>query len=140
MNCFSKPRRTIASQRHPSLERLEPRCVLSPLLVINGIATESPLAMNGFKIESFAQLGLGPDNLAQEVFDPGQLALLSNPTPSTQVLVLTFNKAFPPAAILGDTLGFDVQLTDANNNPVIDVSSPPPWSCSSTRTQTRRRS
>ena len=126
MNSLFRPRRTPLIRRHPSCECLESRCVLSALIPVSNITLESPLAVQGLSIEPFNQLGLNPANLEQQVSDPGELALLTNPTQPVQALVLTFNQAFPPAFLATNVLGNDVQLTDVQNHPVIDPSANPP--------------
>jgi hypothetical protein len=77
-------------------------------------------------LEPLAQAGLSSDSLAQQVYDSNELALLEKPSPSTEALVLTFNESFQPAALLGNTLGFDVQLTDSNGDPVVDPTATAP--------------
>ncbi len=126
MNSLFRPRRTSPGRRRPSWECLESRCVLSAIIPVDNITTESPLAVQGLSIEPFSQLGFNSVNLQQQVSDPGELALLSDPRQPTQALVLTFNQAFPGGFIASDPLGSDVQLTDAQNNPVIDSWADPP--------------
>jgi hypothetical protein len=116
----------MASRRRLHLELLEPRHVLSSLLVVNSVSTQLPLAIDGLTIEPFAQVGLSPSALTQQVYDPGQLALLSDPSATTEALVLTFNHPYSPALLLGDTLGTDLQLTGADGRPVIDPLADPP--------------
>src|SRR5579883_2433642 len=77
MNSLFRPRRTSPGRRRPSWECLESRCVLSAIIPVDNITTESPLAV-------------------------------------------------PGGFIASDPLGSDVQLTDAQNNPVIDSWADPP--------------
>src|SRR5262245_55643884 len=120
MNSLFRTRRTPAGRRHPSWDCLEPRCVLSAIIPVSNLTTESPLAVQGLIIEPFHQLGFKLADLQQQVSDPGELALLTDPPPSTQALVLTFNQAVSPSLLQGDFLGNDVQITDSHQNPLID--------------------